>query len=97
MANTAILVPSARRGGVAAYVVRFTWNANPEPAVTGYWLYPSRVSGSWTVPPTNMGDATTGTYEIARPSGLGVWYFSLTAYTPTTESAHSTQVSINIT
>jgi len=98
VANTAILVPSARRGGLTPYVVHFRWDANPEPEVTGYKLYPTRVSGDYSNPSTDMGNALTGTYEIPRPQGNGLWYFALTAYTATAlQSAHSTEVSLIVT
>jgi hypothetical protein len=98
MATTAIVVPSAKRGGMSAYLVHFTWNANPSAeGVTGYKLYPSRVSGSFPGPATDMGNNTTGTYAVPRPSGNGIWYFALTAYTAAgLSSIHSSQVSINI-
>jgi hypothetical protein len=102
MATTTIVVPSARRGGtgVSPYTVRFRWNANPEPVVTGYALYPTRISGDYdAVTPVDMGNATTGSYVIQRPQGNGVWYFSLTAYTAgqVDESPLSTELTITIT
>jgi hypothetical protein len=97
MATTAILVPTARRGGLAAYIVHFRWLANPEADVTGYKLYPTRISGDYNGPSTDMGNATTGSYSIARPAGNGVWYFALTAYSSAgLQSVHSSEVSITI-
>lgn len=81
------------------YTVHFAWNANPPgDNVIGYRLYVGRVSGDYSVevPAVEMGNTTTGSYVIQRPSGLGLWYFALVAYNSGGQSSFSPEVSLDV-
>ena len=73
-------------------LIRFGWNANPEPDIAGYRLYAGRTSGVYTAmgSPKEMGNVTEGTFDIDAD---GLWFFALTAHnTELFESGFSSEI-----
>jgi hypothetical protein len=56
---------------------RFAWNANPESDIAGYRILAGRVSGNYSLPATDVGNVTSGTYLEDED---GDWVHALIAY-----------------
>ena len=72
-------------------IYNFSWTANPEPDVTTYRIYCGTASGVYDdiASPKNMGKVTSGSYDA---TGVGPFYFALTASTDLMESAFSDEL-----
>lgn len=78
---------------VCAADVAFTWDANPEPEVTGYRIYYGQASGNY----TNVFDAGNRTNcTITGLEAGATYYFVCTAYSATDESNFSAEVKYTV-
>jgi len=78
--------------------VTFTWDANTEPDLAGYYLYQSNVSGGYIFGGGNhIASIPAGTETAILGIPEGGWYWVLTAFdTSENESGSSNEVSLYI-
>ena len=81
------LIPSTIFGAS----VTLGWSPSGSPGVTGYKIYYGNVSGSYT---QNIDAKNTTTYTVSNLDTTKQYYFATTAYTTTSESYYSNEVSL---
>ena len=69
------------------------WDASTLAGVIGYNCYATQVSGLYLDPPTDMGDFLDGFIMVNQ---TGTWYISVTAYTSSSETAHSAELVLQL-
>jgi hypothetical protein len=79
----------------SAATLTLQWDRNAEPTVTGYVVSYGTKTGTYTNT-VDVGNQVTATLTLT-PTTTTTYFFAVRAYTPTTTSAYSTEVSTTIT
>ena len=85
--SLALLMSTSRCASAEQAVLM--WNASSDPSVTGYNVYVGAQSGDYQAP-INAGNNTT--YTVTGLSASQAYYFSVTAYSSSAESAFSQEL-----